>query len=557
MKRQSSEEQKPAIELLEEAFQLMRHGPIVALAAYGVGTLPFVLALLFFWSDMAHSAFAEERLARGSLGLTLLFIWMKTWQSVCTRYWLAWLSGDPPPRLTLRGLMRISARQTFLQPLGLFVLPICFVLVAPFAWLYPFFTNLTIFSSDETPHLENRVRRSWRQATLWPAQNFFLMFILKLFGLFVLLNLLSAVMAGPILLKTLLGIETAFSRNPWAALNSTLLTTLLALTYVCLDPFLKATYTLRCFYGEALHTGADLKAELKRVQRVPEFARAALFIIASFLLVASSSLAQETDAIPQRKPSPPGPKSEPRASVSPALLDRTIGEVIQHREYSWRLPRDATKVKTTDKKLNALDRFFKSLEAGMRAVGRWINDAFEWLARQARPRTGPGLGTLDLAAAMKSLLLVLVVVLAAVLLWLLFRIWQRRQQTPETFVQTIVAAPDLSNEDVAADELPEEGWMKLAREFRERGEFRLALRALYLATLAHLAARNLIMLARFKSNREYERELARRAHSVAEVPSLFGNQVHIFERAWYGLHDVTSDTLNDFAQKVERIRSGA
>ena len=54
---------KGAFELLEEAFHLLRLAPASTLAIYYLGSLPFILALLFFWSDMSRSAFAAQRLA--------------------------------------------------------------------------------------------------------------------------------------------------------------------------------------------------------------------------------------------------------------------------------------------------------------------------------------------------------------------------------------------------------------------------------------------------------------------------------------------------------------
>src|SRR2546423_5252771 len=103
--------------------------------------------------------------------------------------------------------------------------------------------------------------------------------------------------------------------------------------------------------------------------------------------------------------------------------------------------------------------------------------------------------------------------------------------------QAIQPAPDLTDENVAADQLPEDGWTKLGRELLERGELRLALRAFYLASLAHLAGRHLISLAKFKSNHDYERELRRRGHSFPELLSLFGENVQVFDRIWYGMHE--------------------
>ena len=106
-----------------------------------------------------------------------------------------------------------------------------------------------------------------------------------------------------------------------------------------------------------------------------------------------------------------------------------------------------------------------------------------------------------------------------------------------------------------ADQLPGDSWMKLARELLERGELRLALRAFYLASLAHLASRNLISIARFKSNREYERELRRRGHSFPDLLSVFGDNLVSFERIWYGLHEANRELVERFAANVERMKA--
>jgi len=65
-------------------------------------------------------------------------------------------------------------------------------------------------------------------------------------------------------------------------------------------------------------------------------------------------------------------------------------------------------------------------------------------------------------------------------------------------------------------------------------EWRLALRALYLATLAGLAADGLISLAKFKTNLDYERELRRRALTRHELVARFAARRKMFEDVWYG-----------------------
>jgi hypothetical protein len=259
------------------------------------------------------------------------------------------------------------------------------------------------------------------------------------------------------------------------------------------------------------------------------------------------------------------PAGEPPANptaVSPAELDRAIGETIQHRKYTWRMPRERVADAETAEK-GILAGFFES-------VSRMIRDAIkgtlEWIGKILQKIFGgrnwnftPGGGSVSGWAAMLEMLLyVLVAAVLCAIGIMLYRLWRNRQFKPEP-VQTeaLQPVPDLLDESVSADQLPEDGWIRLARELLARGEFRLALRAYYLSSLAHLAERNLISLARFKSNHEYERELDRRAHSFPSLRQLFSENVNAFDRVWYGTHEVNDEVVTQFASNVERIKTGA
>jgi len=551
MKRKRLQEEKPPVELVEEATQLLRAAPGSALIGYYVGTLPFVLALLFFWSDMARSAFAYERLPAGVLGLTVLFVWMKCWHGVFARQLLAHLCGEPQPRLRPAWLLRIALHQAIVQPLGLFVLPASVPLLVPLGWSYAFFANATVFSGGEVAGIWALVRKSWQQAHLWSMQSHYLVFLFKLFGLFVFLNIMSAVMAVPFLMKMFLGIETVFSQSPWAAMNTTMLAAAACLTFLCVDPILKTTYVLRCFYGESLRTGQDLKAELKAFATSGKLAAVTLVLI---LFCGTGTTAFAAD-----QPEPTrNTQHATRPTLSPPALDRSIDEVIQHREYSWRLPRETAPKKAANSgDENIVQRFFKQIEKALRSVMLWVRDAAEWIIRRLGTPNTPSADGLSFAKAMKGLLVILIIALAGLFVWLLVRLWQRGQRVEEVAAVALAPVPDVADENVGAEQLPEDGWSRLARELLERGELRLALRAFYLAALAHLAERNLIALAKYKSNRDYERELARRGHALAEVPGLFAQNVASFERVWYGRHNVTPDLLQHFASNVEKIKAGA
>ena len=222
--------EKGALDLIEEATHLLRRAPSRALLCYYTGALPFVLGVLYFWSDMSRSAFALQRLPQGALGLALLLTWMKSWQAVFARHLLAELSGEPVPRWHVGGLMRLWSSQTALQPAGLFLLPIALLLTVPFPWTCAFFQNLTVLGATGDNGLGALMSRAWRQARFWSAQNVTVQMVLFLFGMVVFLDVIAAVIAGPVMLDMFFGIQTIFTQTPWAVFNSTFLAAVLGLT---------------------------------------------------------------------------------------------------------------------------------------------------------------------------------------------------------------------------------------------------------------------------------------------------------------------------------------
>src|SRR5213078_3295729 len=120
-------------------------------------------------------------------------------------------------------------------------------------------------------------------------------------------------------IKMLLGIDTVFSQVGIGLLNTTFFTAMVGLTYLCVDPILKAIYTLRCFYGESLRSGDDLKAGLKQFTPATAAAFAALFLFAAPLHAAENA-----------KPAP----TPQRTAVKPSDLDHAINKTIQERKYT-------------------------------------------------------------------------------------------------------------------------------------------------------------------------------------------------------------------------------
>ena len=93
-------------------------------------------------------------------------------------------------RWTLARIARTAAVQAMIHGTGLFVLPVCLILTAPFAWVYAFYQNALMPLEDGEDMSVKAVRsRAWEQAVRWPGQNHMILSILSLFGLFVFLNI--------------------------------------------------------------------------------------------------------------------------------------------------------------------------------------------------------------------------------------------------------------------------------------------------------------------------------------------------------------------------------
>ena len=74
-----------------------------------------------------------------------------------------------------------------------------------------------------------------------------------------------------------------------------------------------------------------------------------------------------------------------------------------------------------------------------------------------------------------------------------------------------------------------------------------------MSCLSHLGQKELITIARYKSNRDYMRELGRTAHDIENLQPAFDGNVLILERSWYGEHPVQDTDLDAFRENASVI----
>lgn len=523
----------------DAGFHLLRSAPWRAPASYLLGAAPFFLSLFYFWTDMSESAFARQTAAGESLAVAAFYLWMCCWQSVFAGVLRQQVTGEPPRKWTVRRILRLIEIQAAAQASALFLLPAAWIILAPAPAVYAFYQHLTAYPADEEGGgIRAAARTASRQARRWGMQNLYFLLLAGLLAGFLFVNLALAVVMIPQFIKMLTGVETVFTQNTGGMINFTLVLICTGLTYMGIDPVVKAVYVLRGFRIDSTESGDDLRAGLTRVRRTGTAAASVLTA-----LIVASGLAG----------------AEPAKPVSPDELSRSIDEVLRKSEFAWRSPRIA------EDRSQSKNPFVRFTEEAIRTVERWTRAALRWVDRTIqriikwlRGEQPSGVRGEPIAPPSANELRGLLWTLLALALLAIGIVWLRTRRKGAGPVQQARAVTldkvDLTAEDVTADQLPEDGWLNLAQQYLDNQDYRTAIRALYLASLAYLGQRELIRIHKGKSNREYERELERRARGTPEVQPLFAQQVISFERSWYGLHEATREGFEAFRNSLSQMR---
>jgi len=582
-----------ALLLAEEALQLVFRSGLVPIMTYLLGTLPFLIGAIYYWSAMRYSAEAYSFASTGALGLALLFVWMKTLQSRFGQHLRETLLDSTLTPWTFGAFFRTVCRQAALHATVVVVYPISAVTLIPMAFAVAWYQNVSLLDDGGSATLRDLARDAGRQAILWPKQNHALLWLSSPLmvvgaGTIYLVTLpvidglqqgfedvsfflsLGVVYAGIVALATLplapvattlaiaigttlffgielfhmlSGADTLYARNPMTLLgNSTFVALICALVYLVLDPVLKAAYAIRCHEGRSLQSGADLRVALQRIRKTGKRAVAGVLVLIALGISFHAPRAQAESA------------TTPEA----ANLDAALREELAQSRYTWRMPRDARPETELPAFLQAIQDFAEDFRAWAKSVLEWTQEKWEsfkeWLSgdRPEAARQGlfsgfsPSLRILTVAIG------IVLVLLTGYLIWLSF---QQRQAQPMAGIAALeMKAPDLEDEATTAADMPEDEWYTLAQQLAASGDFRLAARALFFSILATLARREVIRIARFKSNMDYQNELLRRAGSIGEAPAHFSRIALIYESVWYGEHNADAAVLNQMHSHQEHLR---
>ncbi|MDB6055952.1 MAG: hypothetical protein JWN25_3475 [Verrucomicrobiales bacterium] len=497
-----------------------------------MGTVPFVLGLLYFVADMSKSPLAPERCIRYSFLLTFLFVGMKFFHSIFAEKIRHALFKHETIPWSGRMLFTVLAHQALIGALGMPILLICAIITLPLGWAVAFFQSANVCPFNEQKNFSGIVHFARRHAFVAPRQNHAMLFIMSLFTIMVMVNVGLAFYALPYLGKVVFGIETAVSMNLLSLLNTTYLMAVGMITWMLVDPIVKVTYILRCFYGNSVTSGDDILSSLERMKSA-RLARAVLILICFCLFCLLPAQLQAAN------PSPRPASNEPQIE-----LEKKISQVSKRREYQWRMPKDPNANRGIESK-TWLGSFFDDLLSVIESIFQWVGNLIGKLARYFRPSSSPMVNSPTGAGSLgaKGLLALFSAIVVGFTVYFLCKLRLSRVRAV-TVIPLTVTNPDLEDDSVTADQLPEDSWFSLAQELFDRGDNRKALRALFLGCLANLATRQLVLLARHKSNHDYQREVARRGKTHGQLPGQFASMVAVYDCVWYGQYQMSSEFLD-------------
>ncbi len=584
-----------ALDLADQSFHLLRRR-YAELTIYYIGAVPFVLALTYFWSEMRRYGNAAQRTEEWSLVLTGLFVWMKLWQVIYADRLSASIRGEPASKWSILRLGKVVLSQAILQPTGFIVLPVAILLTFPLGWVYAFYQNLTVLDDGEKP-LRELVARARKHAGHWQMQNLILMWfmspillvttlvlylgivplvspfftelgraflglllalaailcvLLSPLGVILAVNVTISLILLPQLAKALLGVDLWVVRLPAFWTSTMFAATIGSIVYLLMDPFMKAAYVLRCFYTESAKTGEDLRVQFRKIVSASKTALVILVFCCLFLLQSDVS------ALPQQAPADAALLDVSTTAIAPQELQQALDEVFRRQEFFWRFPQESLEPLLNEDNTifawirNFRDRLTEWVRSIVRGFQRFLDRIRKWLDGflPTGNREGP---VSETGKWVRVVLIILAVACASACLLLLYLTRRKRSRKTSAEIHPILAL-DLEDEQVQANDLPEEEWLRIAQQCINRGEYRSALRALFLFLLAYLAREGIVALAIHKTNRDYLREIERRAQRYPALKVVFERCVLVFERVWYGGHLATSTLVNEFYSWVLKAK---
>jgi hypothetical protein len=140
----------------------------------------------------------------------------------------------------------------------------------------------------------------------------------------------------------------------------------------------------------------------------------------------------------------------------------------------------------------------------------------------------------------------ILLMIAAALLFVFSLFYISRNLSRSLAQETQLAAEGSESDEL----LTSKGAFKRAETLSTQGDYRNAIRYLYLSSLLVLDEQGLLRYDRSRTNREYLRSISARP----ELANPLQDVIEVFDRVWYGFESVDEQTYRSYVEHVEELR---
>jgi hypothetical protein len=132
-------------------------------------------------------------------------------------------------------------------------------------------------------------------------------------------------------------------------------------------------------------------------------------------------------------------------------------------------------------------------------------------------------------------------ILLAILLFFVFRM---------VFADFVKESQMVDQENSADEPLTSQTAFEKAQSLSRGGDFRSAVRYLYLSSLLVLDERRLLRYDRSKTNREYLRSVS----NSPELAQPLEEVIEVFDNVWYGHHPLEEESFKHYSERVRELK---
>jgi hypothetical protein len=119
-----------------------------------------------------------------------------------------------------------------------------------------------------------------------------------------------------------------------------------------------------------------------------------------------------------------------------------------------------------------------------------------------------------------------------------------------TLFNDFIRETQLDEGDETSEPLTSEGAFERAQSLSRGGDYRSAVRYLYLSSLLLMDERGILRYDRSKTNREYLRSVS----NMPELAKPLGEVIEVFDNVWYGYHSLEEETFKKYSDRVEELK---